>query len=260
MKQIFTFLLILLLAINGLAQNVGESAKDFTLKDLSDANYKLSSKEGKVILIFMVGYNCSFCISSARDVKSQLVDVYGSNNNFEAVVIDVWDGNKTAVEGFKTQTGLNAVFLQKGSSVASDWSATYDRLFVVDGKGKIAFRGTRNAKTDVPLVKSAVQTALNNLVVTAVNNFELAEGFELGQNYPNPVQNETKIHFQISEASDVNLSLYDVTGRMVSTIENNYYQAGEHTVTVRREGLKSGVYFYKMNAGEFTSTKRMVVQ
>lgn len=208
----------------------------------------------------MVGYNCTFCISSARDVKSDLISAYGSNSNFEAVVIDVWDGNKAAVEGFKIQTGLDAVFLQKGSLVASDWSATYDRLFVVDGDGNIAFRGTRNAKTDVSLAKSAIKTALDNLVITAINNFELADGFELGQNYPNPVQNDTKIHFQISESSDVNLTLYDLTGKVVSVLVSQFYQAGEHEVIVGRNDLKSGVYFYKLNAGEFTSTKRMVIQ
>jgi len=105
-----------------------------------------------------------------------------------------------------------------------------------------------------------MQSALNNLAVSSVNNFEVAEGFELGQNYPNPMQNETKIHFQLSEAAEAQLTLFDLTGKVVSVLENNYYQAGEHEVVMRRNSLESGVYFYRLNAGEFSSTKRMVIQ
>lgn len=146
MKQIFTLIIALGLTLGAFAQNVGETPPDFSLNDLTEMKYILSENKGKVIMVFMVGYNCPLCLSSARDVKTQIPDVYANNDNFHAVVIDVWDGNKSSVQGFKSSTKLEATFLQKGSTVASSWSTSYDRLFVIGSDGKVAFKGTKNAK------------------------------------------------------------------------------------------------------------------
>lgn len=259
MKKIFTLIFTTVIALNVFAQNVGETPPDFTLNDLSEMKYILSDNKGKVIMVFMVGHNCPYCISSARDVKTQITDVYANNDKFQAVVIDVWDGNKSAVEGFKSSTGLAATFLQKGSSVASSWSTTYDRLFVIGSDGKVSFKGNRAAKSQVSDVKSAIQTALNN-IVTSAPLLSDNSGFELTQNYPNPMRDETKISFRISKASQVNLSVYDITGRMVASPIRDFYEGGEHDLVFRRNDLKNGVYFYRLQAGSFEAVKRMVIQ
>lgn len=259
MKQFFTLIIALVITLGAYAQNVGETPPDFTLNDLSDMKYVLSENKGKVIMVFLVGHNCPYCISSARDVKTQITDVYKNNDKFQAVVIDVWDGNKSAVEGFKSSTGLVATFLQKGSSVASSWSTTYDRLFVIGSDGKVAFKGSKVAKSQVSDVKSAIQNALDNLVTSAPllgDNL----GFELMQNYPNPLQNETKINFRIGKASQVNLSVYDIAGRQVAAPIDDFYESGEHELVFRRDELKNGVYFYRLQAGSFEAVKRMVIQ
>lgn len=260
MKQIFTFLLVAAMALSGIAQNVGEAAKDFTLKDLSNMDYMLSSNKGKVILVFLVGYNCSLCKASAPSVKSQLVDAFNGNDKFQAIVIDVWDGNTSSVQGFQSSTNLNnATFLQKGSGVAADWSTTYDRVFVVDKQGKIAFRGTRAAQSDVSSAKSAIQTALNE-VVTSVTLLEDQDGYALGQNYPNPVTNRTRIHFKVKEAGEVNVTVFDISGKAVATPVNRFYNAGDYDVEFNRNSLRDGVYFYRMTSGDFSETKRMVLK
>lgn len=260
MKLIFTFLLIISLSLGTLAQNVGEAAKDFTLKDLSNMDYMLSSNKGNVILLFLVGYNCSLCKASAPSVKSQLVDAFNGNEKFQAIVIDVWDGNTSSVQGFQSSTNLsNATFLQKGSGVAADWSTTYDRVFVVDKQGKIAFRGTRAAQSDVSSAKSAIQTALNE-VVTSVTLLEDQEGYALGQNYPNPVNNGTRIHFKLKDAGDVNISVYDITGKVVAVPVNRFYERGDYEIDFYKNDLKDGVYFYRMTSGDFSETKRMLIK
>lgn len=259
MKQIFTLIIALGLTLGAFAQNVGETPPDFSLNDLAEMKYILSENKGKVIMVFLVGFNCPSCLASARDVKSEITDVYANNDNFQAVVIDVWDGNKSSVQGFKSSTGLDATFLQKGSGVASSWSTVYDRLFVIGSEGKVVFQGTKNAKSEVSNVKSAIQSALNN-VVTSAPLLSDNTGFELSQNYPNPMLNETKISFRIGKASQLNFSIFDITGKMVVAPIRNFYENGEHEIVFQRNDMKSGVYFYRLQADNFEAVKRMVVQ
>jgi hypothetical protein len=79
----------------------------------------------------------------------------------------------------------------------------------------------------------------------------------LVQNYPNPFNAETNISFSLAEAGDVTLKVYDITGRLVATLVNGYQEAGEHVATWDASNLSSGVYFYKLTAGDYTSTKSM---
>lgn len=260
MKNIFTLLFAAFIFVNmGTAQNVGQAAPNFTLEDLSNTNYKLSDNRGKVILVFMVGYNCSQCLASAPTVKSKLIDEFSDNNKFQAIVIDVWDGSKSAVQSFKNSTNLDAIFLQQGSTVASSWSTTKDRLFVIDTDGKMVFKGTSAARSDADAVKTALKNALSNLT-TAVNNLDELDGFSLGQNYPNPVQNSTRIKFAIGKASNVTLSVFDITGKKVLVPVRQFYSVGIYEVSIQQDQLKKGIYFYRIETENFTSTKKMIFQ
>lgn len=260
MKKIFTFLLVAGLMLNlATAQNVGEIAPDFTLKNLSNQNYKLSDNRGKVIMVFLVGYSCPFCIASAPSVKSKIIGEFGSNTNFQALVIDTWDGSASAVQNFKNSTGLDAIYLQKGSGVASGWSTTYDRLVVIDAEGKMVFKGSKAAKSDVDAAKTAVQNALNN-ITTSVAAFDNPDGFALSQNYPNPAQSGTTIEFSIGKPSKVTLSVFDITGKKILVPLHQYYSPGNYEVSIQQNQLKNGVYFYRFEADGFTSTKKMIIQ
>ena len=260
MKHFFTLLFAVVVAFSGNAQTVGQEAADFTLTDLNDQSYTLSANRGKVILVFLVGYNCPLCLASAPSVKSELIDAFSSNSNFEALVIDVWNGNKSAVEGFRSNTGISATFLRNGSTVASGWGTTYDRLFVIDDEGKIAFKGTRAAQSDVSSAKAVIQSALDDLVTTSVEDFSDVEKNVLQQNYPNPVNGLTKIAFKIDEASDVNLAVFDLTGKQVAQLVHDRFSAGEHVVNFDSRGLTDGVYLYRIETPEFNATRRMVVK
>ena len=98
---------------------------------------------------------------------------------------------------------------------------------------------------------------------------ELAESrvpgtFELSQNYPNPFNPSTEIRFSLARASDVRLDIYDIMGRVVATLIQEPMTAGYHKVTWEGKDnvgqrVTSGVYFYRITAGEFVATKKMVV-
>lgn len=261
MKNIFTFLFAAVLMLNvASAQNVGEVAPDFILKDLNNVDYKLSENRGKVILVFLVGYNCGNCIGSAPTVKSTIIQSFENNSNYQTLVIDVWNGSLSGVQTFKNSTGLNAKYLQKGSTVASNWGSTKDRLFVIDSEGKIAFKGTKAAGNDANDAKSAVQAALNNITTTSVNLIDEAEGFSLSQNYPNPMQNGTVIEFSVGKTSHVQLSVFDLSGKKVLIPINEYYPAGDFEISIQKNQLKEGIYFYRLETKSFSSTKKMIIQ
>jgi archaellum component FlaG (FlaF/FlaG flagellin family) len=85
----------------------------------------------------------------------------------------------------------------------------------------------------------------------------LPASFELKQNYPNPFNPETKIEFKVSITSAVSIKVYDLIGREVAVLVDEVKQPGSYEFTFSSENLSSGVYFYKMIAGDFSSVKKM---
>lgn len=81
----------------------------------------------------------------------------------------------------------------------------------------------------------------------------------LYQNYPNPFNPCTKIRFQLSEAGNVIIKVFDITGRELSTLINDRLQPGTYETTFDGSKLSSGIYFYSINTGVFSQTKKMVL-
>ena len=87
----------------------------------------------------------------------------------------------------------------------------------------------------------------------------IPKGFTLSQNYPNPFNPATKINYEIPAGSMVNLTVYDISGRVIAELVNTNQPAGKHSVNFSPQNLSSGVYFYRISAGEFTETKKMTL-
>ncbi len=83
--------------------------------------------------------------------------------------------------------------------------------------------------------------------------------FTLLQNYPNPFNPTTAISYQLSAGSEVSLKVYDILGRLVVTLVQGRQSAGTYRVTFNAKGLTSGVYFYRLEAGDRSLTRKMVV-
>ncbi len=81
----------------------------------------------------------------------------------------------------------------------------------------------------------------------------------LDQNFPNPFNPTTTITFALVRPSHVLLRIYDVMGKLMMTAVDREMGAGEHTVQLRASNLASGVYFYRLAAGRFVKTRKMVV-
>ncbi|MBL8008478.1 MAG: T9SS type A sorting domain-containing protein, partial [Ignavibacteria bacterium] len=85
------------------------------------------------------------------------------------------------------------------------------------------------------------------------------EVYSLSQNYPNPFNPVTNVEFGISKSGFVSLKVYDVLGKEVATLVNENLSPGKYTVKFNGSSLSSGVYFYRMESGEFKDIKRMVL-
>ena len=83
--------------------------------------------------------------------------------------------------------------------------------------------------------------------------------FSLYQNYPNPFNPVTMINYQLPMTNDVELSIYNVLGQKVAILVNERQQAGNHQVEWEASGFASGVYYYRIHAGEFVDVKKMIL-
>jgi hypothetical protein len=87
----------------------------------------------------------------------------------------------------------------------------------------------------------------------------IPHAFKLEQNYPNPFNPSTTIRYQVPTQSHVTLKVFDVLGREVATLVNEAKEPGTYTVQWDAAGVSSGVYFYRLKAGDFVQTRRMMV-
>ena len=97
-------------------------------------------------------------------------------------------------------------------------------------------------------------------VVTSVKEqAKLPTEFTLSQNYPNPFNPSTTIRYALPKAQFVSLKIFNMAGQEAATLVNRQQEAGEHSIQWHAEKLPSGVYMYRLQAGEFSETKKMIL-
>lgn len=110
---------------------------------------------------------------------------------------------------------------------------------------------------------------LNSLEVADISNYVTrmdkreadvrVENYTLEQNYPNPFNPATRINYDLPENTHVKITVFDVQGKMVNTLVDGYRTAGCHSVDFNGTDLSSGIYFYTIEAGTFSKTKKMIL-
>jgi hypothetical protein len=100
---------------------------------------------------------------------------------------------------------------------------------------------------------------LASTLFSIAGDWVVPDEFALAQNHPNPFNPATKIDFSLREECEVNLAVYNVLGQKVATLVNGRMVAGEHSVNWDARDVGSGVYFYRLTAGDFIETKQMLM-
>ena len=122
------------------------------------------------------------------------------------------------------------------------------KVFAFDGKKNIELSNSDYNSIEGVTGNSPKESAAN-----------LPTEFALLQNYPNPFNPSTTINYELPASNFVTLKIYDLVGKEVATLVNEKLDAGRYSATFNGSNLASGMYFYKITAGEFTFVRKMVL-
>jgi cyclomaltodextrinase / maltogenic alpha-amylase / neopullulanase len=100
---------------------------------------------------------------------------------------------------------------------------------------------------------------LHQTLSAAANERQVPSSYQLFQNYPNPFNPSTTIRYGLLRSTWVRISVLNTLGQQIATLRNGMEQAGNHEVQLDGRALPSGVYFYRMEAGEFVQTRKLVL-
>jgi hypothetical protein len=101
---------------------------------------------------------------------------------------------------------------------------------------------------------------VDNILTGGVNNNgNVPTEYKLEQNYPNPFNPTTTINYSIPKGSEVKIVVYDMLGHEINTIVNEFKTTGNYSVVFDASNLASGIYYYKISAGDFKDTKKMIL-
>jgi len=104
-----------------------------------------------------------------------------------------------------------------------------------------------------------IRQKMGHNVSQNISEGNIPNQFNLSQNYPNPFNPLTKINYSIPKGTNVSIRIYDILGRLVRTLVNEFREAGTYNINFDGSNLSSGVYFYRIEAGDFVESKKMVL-
>jgi hypothetical protein len=97
------------------------------------------------------------------------------------------------------------------------------------------------------------------LTGTETNQNTVTENYSLKQNYPNPFNPVTNITYSLPKSGNVNIKIFDLSGREIQTLVNEFKNPGTYIISFDASDLASGLYFYKMTTANYSETKSMIL-
>lgn len=195
--------------------------------------------------------------------KTQAPDVIGTIGNLSNGVIDlIADEKLTQVQGNQLNRRLDKAVIRLNDN--NEFLALLEmvlfkvRVTVLQISNQITSTTAAelNFEADgvIDLIVDEESRPVNN---PKVEDYLVPKNFELSQNYPNPFNPSTTIEYSIPKDAIVSLKIYDVLGKEVATLVNDQKTAGTYILNWNASNFSSGLYFYRLTAGEFTETKKM---
>jgi hypothetical protein len=136
-----------------------------------------------------------------------------------------------------------------GFTLDPGWASSNCELvaFIQDNNSKEILQGTKVNLTEMEALE--VEKFTNTI----------PEFFHLYQNYPNPFNASTTIQYELKENSAITISIFNIHGKEIDMIVNDYQQAGEHSITWNGQYVPSGIYFIRLSSGEIVQTRKAVL-
>ena len=190
---------------------------------------------------------------------------YDGNNNQTEQLVQLWNTVTTSwVNNDKNNSTYNSqnsqlTILYQIWNTGTGWENTTYYMNTYDMNNNLSERVVQNWD-GAAWVNYGRQTGFIWKLITDVGDDELlVNEFKLYNNYPNPFNPSTKIKFNVPSISDVTIRIYDVLGNEIKTLVNQEKTAGTYEVEFNSEGISSGIYLYKITAGDFIQTKKMIL-
>jgi hypothetical protein len=124
-------------------------------------------------------------------------------------------------------------------------------------KGSFAYEGVFSGRTDP--IELAYFLNINPCAIKTEGPEQVVDNFKLEQNYPNPFNPSTTIRYHLPVSNYITLTIYNTAGQKIAVLVNNYQKAGEHEINWTANGLPSGIYFYQLQAGGYSESKKLVL-
>jgi len=147
------------------------------------------------------------------------------------------------------------IFSFSTSAQPSIWEITTGTTFEVQTNADFCVDSIRNLGGTLIFNGTRCGNPLGIISSTA----EIPKEFRLYDNYPNPFNPATAIKFDLPKATMVKITVYDILGKEVSRLVEQRLEAGRYMLNFDASSLSSGTYLYRINAGEFTDVRKMVV-
>lgn len=177
---------------------------------------------------------------------------FTSTVNNRDVTLNWTTQTETNNSGFEIERSINGVWANAGF-VAGNGNTTLSHSYSFTDRGLNI--GTYSYRLKQIDYNGAFEyhNLTNEVIIGAPSTYSLS------QNYPNPFNPSTVINYQLPKAGDVNITVYDLSGKEVKSLVNGKQEAGFYSVNLNASSLSSGVYFYTIRTNDFTNTKSMLL-
>jgi uncharacterized delta-60 repeat protein len=191
--------------------------------------------------------------NNASDVPRAIILDYADNVYVTGSSYIAPDLDDYATIAYSSAGNQKWLMTYNGPASSNDYSAS----IAVDALGNVYVTGKSNGVStmyDIATIKYGISpTGINPL------GGEIPSRFKLWQNYPNPFNPSTKIRFDIPVSSDVSIKVFNLLGEEKASLFEGYVKAGSYETGFNAADFSSGVYFYKLIAGNYTDSKKMIV-
>ena len=170
-----------------------------------------------------------------------------------AVAYGTWHWQKIVVDG----QNISVTAWADGEAMPDTATYSYEALTTTEAPSFILVGVTDDDSSSVQVDELWYNERPAGLGIS--DEAPIASRYELGQNYPNPFNPTTHIRFNIPETANAKLTVFNVMGEEVATLVNGVMQAGGHTVSWNAASMPTGVYFYQLESGNFSQTKKLLL-
>lgn len=184
----------------------------------------------------------------------------GQGNKRGKVTVLIQDDQGNPVDAAQVDGTFTGDFNETVSGV-TDASGSVDLVTSGMVKGSVVFNFCVDDVQHATLSYSPGDNVVtcNGLSKSVAGSEVLPDVFSLSQNYPNPFNPSTTITYTVAETRQVNLTIYDVLGKAVATLVNRYQQPGQYSIRFDARNLPSGVYLYRLTAGDFVENRKLLL-